>query len=108
MMNTQSTTAAEMSNNNAAQANQPALPWWRHAHVWLLISGPAIVVVAGFVTLWLAIRTPDPVVEEDYYQRGLKINETLRQQQSDRSMLPAVKGRNHAATEDDAMRPADR
>ena len=107
MMNTQSTTAAEMSNN-VAQAQAPALPWWRHAHVWLLISGPAIVVVAGFVTLWLAIRTPDPVVEEDYYQRGLKINETLRQQQNDRSMMPAVKGRNHAATEDESMRKTDR
>ena len=107
MMNTQSTTAAEMSNN-VAQAQARALPWWRHAHVWLLISGPAIVVVAGFVTLWLAVRTPDPVVEDDYYQRGLNINETLRKQQSDRSMLPAVKGRNHAATEDDAMRPADK
>ena len=104
-MNTQSTTA-EISNT--AQSQPPALPWWRHAHVWLIISGPAIVVVAGFVTLWLAIRTPDPVVEEDYYQRGLNINETLRQQQSDRSMMPAVKGRNHAATEDESMRKTDR
>ena len=104
-MNTQSTTA-EISNT--APSPSPALPWWRYAHVWLIISGPAIVVVAGFVTLWLAIRTPDPVVEEDYYQRGLKINETLRQQHSDRSMLPAVKGRNHAVTEDESMRKTDR
>ena len=109
-MNTHST-AVEMSNAAQAQApaSEPSLPWWRHAHVWLLISGPAIVVVAGFVTLWLAIRTPDPVVEEDYYQRGLHINETLRkqQQQGDRSMMPAVKGRNHAATADESMRAAD-
>ncbi|QIL79081.1 nitrogen fixation protein FixH [Diaphorobacter sp. HDW4A] len=104
-MNTQSTTPEIL---DTAQCQPPALPWWRHAHVWLIISGPAIVVVAGFVTLWLAIRTPDPVVEEDYYQRGLKINETLRQQHSDRSMLPAVKGRNHAATEDDSMHQTDR
>jgi len=71
-------------------------PWWKYGHVWLLIAGPAIVVVAGFVTLWLAMRQPDPVLAEDYYQRGLNINETLQQQGT--SMTPAVKGRNHAAT----------
>jgi len=71
-------------------------PWWKYGHVWLLISGPAIVVVAGFVTLWLAMRQPDPILAEDYYQRGLNINATLKQQ--DASMTPAVKGRNHAVT----------
>lgn len=71
-------------------------PWWKFGHVWLLIAGPAIVVVAGFVTLWLALRQPDPVLAEDYYQRGLNINKTL--QQPDPSMAPAIKGRNHAAT----------
>ncbi|NBO81772.1 MAG: nucleotide exchange factor GrpE [Betaproteobacteria bacterium] len=39
-------------------------PWWRHPMVWLVISGPAVVVVAGFFTLWLAIGHPDPVVIE--------------------------------------------
>lgn len=87
---------------------QTSLPWWRYAHVWMIIAGPAIVVVAGFVTLWLAIRTPDPVVDEDYYQQGLRINETLqKQRQGEASMQPAMKGRNHAATAGDPMRPAD-
>ena len=40
-------------------------PWWKFGHVWLVISGPAVVVVAGFYTLFLAIRTPDPVVADD-------------------------------------------
>ena len=35
-------------------------PWWKFGHVWLVVSGPAIVVVAGVFTLYLAIRTPDP------------------------------------------------
>ncbi|NML45221.1 nitrogen fixation protein FixH [Ramlibacter sp. G-1-2-2] len=71
-------------------------PWWKFGHVWLVISGPAVVVVAGFVTLWLAIRTPDPVIEADYYVRGLEINKTLKAQ--GKALLPAEKGRNHAAT----------
>ena len=50
---------------------EDTLPWWRYGYVWLLISGPAVVVVAGFITLWIAASQPDPVVAEDYYQRGL-------------------------------------
>lgn len=82
----------------SAQTMQPAAsaPWWKYGHVWMVIAGPAIVVVAGFFTLWLAVRQPDPVLAEDYYQRGIDINKTLRQ--SDISMQPAIQGRNHALT----------
>ena len=68
----------------------------KYGHVWLIIAGPVIVVIAGFITLWLALARPDPVLTEDYYQRGLDINKTL--QNSQMSMTPATKGRNHAAT----------
>jgi hypothetical protein len=70
-------------------------PWWRHGHVWLLISGPAAVVVAGLVTAWIAVSTPDPVIAQDYYRRGIEINKQLARE---RAMLPALQGRNHAAT----------
>jgi hypothetical protein len=70
-------------------------PWWRYGHVWLIISGPAIVVVAAFVTLAIAIRIPDPLVAEDYYRQGLNINKTLAEQAP---MMPALQARNHAAT----------
>jgi hypothetical protein len=71
-------------------------PWWRHGHVWLLIAGPAVVIVAGVITTLLAVRSPDPVVAEDYYRRGIEINKTLAAQ--DKALLPAMQGRNHAAT----------
>jgi len=64
--------------------------------MWLVVGGPTVVVIASFVTLWLAIRTPDPVITEDYYQRGLDINKTL--ESPEKSLVPAMKGRNHAAT----------
>lgn len=70
-------------------------PWWKHGHVWLLISGPAVVVVAGFVTAWIAMASPDPVVAEDYYRKGLEINKQLAHE---RALMPALQGRNHAAT----------
>jgi uncharacterized protein len=59
--------------NEAAAVN----PWYREPGPWLLMAGPLVVVVASFVTLWLAIRSNDGLVSEDYYKRGLAINQTL-------------------------------
>ncbi|HUL41637.1 MAG TPA: FixH family protein [Burkholderiales bacterium] len=59
-------------------AEQTTKPWYKEPWPWILISGPFIVVVAGFFTLWLAIHTDDGVVTEDYYQKGLAINQTLK------------------------------
>jgi len=65
-------------------------PWYRQRWPWLLIAGPAIVVVAGFVTLWLAISTDDGVISDDYYKRGLLINkELLRSQRAEAMGLAA-------------------
>lgn len=81
-----------MRNDNTP----PAAPWWKHGHVWLLISGPAAVIVAGIATTWIAVASADPVVEVDYYRRGIEINKTLALKE--KSNLPALQGRNHAAT----------
>lgn len=55
----------------------PAGPWYLEPWPWLLMAGPFVVVVASFITLWLAIRSNDGLVSEDYYSRGLAINQTL-------------------------------
>ena len=70
-------------------------PWWRHGHVWLLIAGPAVVVVSGIATILIALRHPDPVLAEDYYRGGIEINRTLARE---KALMPALQGRNHAAT----------
>ena len=49
-------------------------PWYREPWPWILMSGPAVVVVAGFVTLWLAVESSDGLVAEDYYKQGLAVN----------------------------------
>ncbi len=84
----------------ACEADSALLPqpWWRHGHVWLLIAGPAAVIVAGIATAVIAIRAPDPLVAQDYYRRGIEINKTLQDGADAKAMLPAVQGRNHAAT----------
>ncbi len=72
-------------------------PWWHYGHVWLIIAGPVIVIVAGFITLAIAIKSPDPVLAEDYYKRGLDINKTLAAEK-DMQLAPALQTRNHAVT----------
>ena len=41
------------------------------------MAGPAIVVVASMITGWLALTTDDAIVADDYYKRGLSINDRL-------------------------------
>ena len=79
------------------QVTTDTQPWWRYGHVWLIISGPLAVIVAGFVTVVIAIRVPDPVVAEDYYRRGLDINKTLAAEK-DLQLAPAMQSRNHVVT----------
>lgn len=74
------------------------VPWWKFGYVWLVLAGPAIVVVASFVTLYLAVTRPDPVITEDYYRKGIEINKTLDTKASVASLAPAKQARNHAAT----------
>jgi hypothetical protein len=52
-------------------------PWYRHRWPWLLMLGPATVIVAGAVTVWLAVTSNDGLVSDDYYKRGLAINQTI-------------------------------
>jgi hypothetical protein len=42
------------------------------------MAGPAIAVVAGFVTLGIALATDDGLVADDYYKQGLAVNQVLR------------------------------
>jgi hypothetical protein len=44
------------------------------------MAGPAVVVVAGIFTAVLAVRSDDGLVADDYYRRGLAINQTLRRE----------------------------
>lgn len=43
------------------------------------MAGPAVVIVAGFITAWLAIRSFDGLVEDNYYKVGLAVNQQLQQ-----------------------------
>ena len=60
---------------SASAAVNNAQPWWKYGYVWLVISGPAVVVVAGFYTLWLAISSPNQVLTDGTDRRKAEITQ---------------------------------
>ena len=59
-----------------------SVPWYRQLWPWLLISGPAAVLIAGAVTTWIAFASADGLVAEDYYKQGMGINRRLAREQA--------------------------
>ncbi len=72
-------------------------PWYRVPFVWLVVILPLTAVVASFITLALAIRSNDGLVEDDYYDRGMEINRVL-----DRDRAAAAQGLESRLVLDDA------
>ena len=46
------------------------------------MAGPAAVVLAGAVTIWIAIASSDGLVADDYYKRGLAINQVIHREEA--------------------------
>jgi len=70
-----------MSTSPQITANaslQDQRPWYQHRWPWLLMLGPALVVVAGSYTAYLAVTREDAMVVGDYYKEGKAINKDLR------------------------------
>jgi len=65
-----------MSATTAIAAD--ARPWYTHRWPWLLMLGPAVVIVAGVITSYLAFTNQDALVVGDYYKKGKAINQDLR------------------------------
>ena len=60
--------------------SRPNVPWYREPWPWIVFSIPAVAVIAGIVTLILAIVHRDGLVAEDYYKQGLAINRVLERE----------------------------
>ena len=65
-------------------------PWYREPWPWILMSGPAAVLVAGSATMWVAFASADGLVADDYYRQGLAINKRLaKEDEADRRGISA-------------------
>lgn len=65
-------------------------PWWRVGMVWLVLGGPAVVVVASVITAVVAYRGADEVLVDPPSARHAPVAPTAD--------TPALAARNHAAT----------
>ncbi|MDN4058172.1 FixH family protein [Massilia sp. YIM B02769] len=73
--------------------NPPAKPWYRHRWPWFIMLGPAAVMVATAVTVWLAVQQPDAMVVDDYYKQGKAINQDLRRDRAATALQLALDAR---------------
>lgn len=83
--------------NSAASDPRPEsrpAPWWKFPIVWLVVSGPLLVVIAGLSTVYIAYTHVDPVLDTSDATERTPLKE-----------LPAMQGRNKAAEK--AMGPVE-
>lgn len=71
----------------------PGAPWWRFGMVWFVFSGPAIVVVAGFTTMFIAYHGADVVLSEGPAEAVTRVTPP-----GPVTTTPALHARDHAAT----------
>jgi uncharacterized protein len=62
--------------------NQPSSNkhWSREPMVWMVIAIPLTSVIVGMAMLTIAVMNQDGLVADDYYKRGLAINEVLERE----------------------------
>jgi len=75
-------------------------PWYRQLWPWLILSGPAAVLIAGAATIWIAFASADGLVTEDYYKQGLAINKVLAREDAARRLGISAEAR----MEDDSFK----
>jgi hypothetical protein len=66
--------------------------WYREPWPWIAMSGPALAVIGCVISIYLAVRGADPVVDEDYYQHGLQINQRLQREQQVKDLRRQTEG----------------
>lgn len=57
-------------------------PWYRQFWPWFLLALPLAVVIAGFITLYIAMRHADSPVRDDYVKEGLILRRADGQDQA--------------------------
>ena len=76
------------SIESSARPDATSPAWWRVGMVWLVLGGPALVVVAGVITAVIAVNGAEEVLTRP----------ATKLKTEDDKLLPAMQGRNHAAT----------
>jgi hypothetical protein len=85
-----------LSGSDQERFTQSPPAWWKNPYCWLVLIGPISVIFAGIITVWIAVDGADPVIDANYYQKGLALSKGASPDSP--ALLPARQARNHAAT----------
>lgn len=83
-------------SSSPASAPVHSGPWWKYRLMWMVVAGPVAVVLASFVTIYLAVTRPDPVYTDA--QRPGVARQQPAEEAAQAELAPAMQARNHAAT----------
>ncbi|MBV8468000.1 MAG: FixH family protein [Burkholderiales bacterium] len=61
-----------------AQAMKMGKPWYREGWAWFVLTPPLLAVVAGLVTVAIAVENRDQLVDKQYYESGITINQQMK------------------------------
>jgi len=61
-------------------------PWFKQPWPWIVMAPPAVAVLAGLATWWIAASGADGLVAEDYYRQGLAVNRDLAREARARAL----------------------
>ena len=89
------------SSSPAVAAPVPPVSWWRVPHMWLVVGGPLVVVVASLITAFIAVNNADPVLDKAVFERDREAALALDGQAKAEALIklqPAHQARNHAAS----------
>lgn len=68
--------------NQKTSAENHATAWHKQFWVWFIIALLVTTVIAGITTIVLAVKHDDSLVVDNYYKKGLAINQVLTQKQN--------------------------
>jgi len=67
-------------SRNLTDEEYKQLPWYKQFWPWFIMFLPFSAVVAGIITVVIAFENADSLVAEDYYKKGLAINNNIDHQ----------------------------
>ena len=61
-------------------SDTPEKSWFKQAWPWFVFSIPLLTIVAGVITYKIAADNPHSMVQDDYFKKGLAINQSIAKQ----------------------------
>lgn len=62
-----------------AHQDEASKPWYRQRWLWFVLSIPIASVILSSIMVTVAVQGKDSLVKDNYYKKGMEINQTIEQ-----------------------------